>query len=41
MMLVGGKEFLHHLKKIEVNFAVVGKPRAVLNTKFDDLCIEV
>jgi hypothetical protein len=42
VMLVGGKELLHQLKEIEVNYVVVGKPRTVLtNTRFDDFLNEV
>ena len=41
VMLVGGKKFLHQLKETRVNFAIIGKPRVILNTRFDDLLVEV
>lgn len=42
VLLVGAKEFSHHLKETKVNYVMVGKLGTILtNTKFDNFPIEI
>ena len=42
MLLVGGKEFLHQLKEIEVSYVVIGKPQTIVtNTRLDELPVQI